>query len=346
MKDIRFADLVSKYENGPEEFKATSYWKSYESRVFKAIDSLDTDNLRSGEYPVLRTFGFNEIVFPERGWKLFAKKAALKLFKRLFGSPTHYSLSIRDTREMAFRFAEVYGELTGTPSIDGISTSSFGNPADLFKVRGKNYSIVFINYYLRLCFANSLIKFSGREIFVELGSGSGHQAEIIKKVYPNSTILCFDLPGQIYLAEKYLRGVLGQEVIVPLAEGVEWVDLANVQEGKIHFFGNWQFPLLSNFKFDVFWNAASFGEMEPNVVRNYLSYVVQNQNASFIYLLQAKKGKETSGGTHVVKPIQLADYNLFLENKYHPVKIQDYFLCIKPLSASGGYFEGVWRKDV
>jgi len=50
-----------------------------------------------------------------------------------------------------------------------------------------------------------------------------------------------------------------------------WTDLSNITPGRVHLLGNWQMPTLREFQFDLFWNAASFGEMEPDVVENYLS---------------------------------------------------------------------------
>jgi hypothetical protein len=46
-------------------------------------------------------------------------------------------------------------------------------------------------------------------------------------------------------------------------------------------------PLLSDLELDVFWNPASFGEMEPDVVENYLGYL--KGDCGWIYLLQARR---------------------------------------------------------
>jgi putative sugar O-methyltransferase len=54
---------------------------------------------------------------------------------------------------------------------------------------------------------------------------------------------------------------------------LNWSDLSKISSGKIHFFGNWQIPMVESKKHDLFINAASFGEMEPEVVQNYLKYI-------------------------------------------------------------------------
>ena len=62
----------------------------------------------------------------------------------------------------------------------------------------------FLNSYLRYCSVQKSIFLKGDEIIVELGPGLGYQMEVLKKLYLGITILCFDLPVQIYLCESYL----------------------------------------------------------------------------------------------------------------------------------------------
>jgi hypothetical protein len=81
------------------------------------------------------------------------------------------------------------------------------------------------------------------------------------------------------------------------------------ENGKIFMLGNWKFPILDNMKVDLFWNTASFQEMEPKVVLNYLSYV--NKSANSIYLQEAFGGKEVAskkGNAGVLKQVVLDHY--------------------------------------
>jgi len=105
-------------------------------------------------------------------------------------------------------------------------------------------------------------------------------------------------------------------------------------------FGNWQFPLLTSFKFDLFWNAASFGEMEPDIVKNYISYI--RNNCQSIYLLQARHGKESSSTSGVVSPIKFNDYNSILGN-FKLIRESNAYEAHRRMSQSGGYFQAVWR---
>ena len=200
----------------------------------------------------------------------------------------------------------------------------------------------FLNQYQRYCFAQQYLGLKGDEIIVELGSGSGYQVEILKKSYPNLTILCFDLPAQLYLCEKYLTGIFGAATIKSSEENLALTDLSSLEKGKIHFFGNWQFPLLKHFNFDVFWNAASFGEMEPAIVANYLSYV--KGGAKWVYLLQARNGKESTKTAGVQQPILFENYHALLAKEYRLVGEEDAYDANRRMSKTGGYFQAVWQR--
>jgi putative sugar O-methyltransferase len=250
-----------------------------------------------------------------------------------------YGLQTSDIRETAYRHCELVAQLTDSAPISSIEASTFGNPQDVFEVGGRMYTMPFLSTYLRYCSAQKHISFKGDETVIELGSGSGYQIEILKKLYPNLTILCFDLPAQIYLCEEYLARALGPSRMIGTDETLKWEDLSGVKKGHVHFLGNWKFPLLRDFQFDVFWNAASFGEMEPDIVENYLGYV--KGNARWIYLLQARHGKDTVGRAHVKKPISLADYKRFLTG-YRLCEEHDAWRAHRRLR---GYFEALWMKD-
>ncbi|WP_317168245.1 putative sugar O-methyltransferase [Pontibacter pamirensis] len=174
------------------------------------------------------------------------------------------------------------------------------------------------------------------------GSGSGFQVEVLKKMYPDLTVLCFDLPAPLYLCEHYLSQVLGDHSIVPSSRTLGVTSLEEVVEkGKVHLLGNWQFPLLKTFPFHLFWNAASFGEMEPDIVQNYLSYI--QDSCRYIYLLQARNGKESTKSSWVVTPIRFSDYEAMLSS-FSLIEESDAFDAHRRMSQSGGYFQAVWQK--
>lgn len=342
MKDPHLQKLIEAYESAPPEFQATAYWQTYKKPILDAMENMDLNELRSGRYPILASFGFNEFTFPKIGsMGTRMKVAGYGVNKSLMKNEAFmpYSLDLSDVREMSYRHCELYGQVTNSRPISELSVSDYGNPDDLFEMRGNKYTIQFLGFYIRYCFINSVLNFTGEEVIVELGSGSGHQIEVLKKLYPNQTVLCFDLPTQLYVCEKYLEKALGTDQVVSSEKTISWTDLSQVEKGKVHFFGSWQMPLLTGFDCDIFWNAASFGEMEPASVENYLSYV--KDNANWVYLLQARHGKESK---RVVDPIRFEHYDGWLDG-HELVKEEEPYRAHMRLKESGGYFHAVWKKS-
>ena len=335
--------LIEAYAAAPEIYQAGRYWKAYEDKIYREIRNADLNELRSGKYPIFGTFGFSEAVhhYPPHipGWKT----SILKLLRSFsMGEKIYlpYGMKLQDVREMAYHHCQVQGRLSGAVPIESIETSTFGAPSDLFSIGGKNYTLQFLSYYLRYCFVQQHRKFNGDEVIVELGSGSGFQLEVLKKMYPELSILCFDLPSPLFLCEFYL-GKVFENGVVSSSENIDKQSL-DFQKGKINMFGNWQFPLLENQEIDIFWNAASFGEMEPHIVANYLSII--KGNASSIYLLQARQGKESSQTSGVVKKILFEDYKSMLDG-YALKGSDEVYQAHRKLSQSGGYFQGLWTKN-
>lgn len=93
------------------------------------------------------------------------------------------------------------------------------------------------------------------------------------------------------------------------------MNIPQIEKGKIYIFGNWKFPIIENLNIDLFWNAASFQEMEPDVVANYLKYV--NTQAKYVYLYERMDGKELASelkGGGVLQKTTIKEYINGLNN--------------------------------
>ncbi len=349
--DLSLLDaLRADYRAAPSHFHATRYWESYEESIAHEVARLDPAQIDSGLYPYLATFGFGTVPYARRRRSRSFKAGRLALDKLLdaanrIAADTKagfipYGLKLDDLYALALAKAELAALRSGARPPSTLEAPAVGAPQDAFEVDGRRLSVSYLDYYLRYCFVHGAVGgLRGDEVIVEIGSGSGKQAAVLKQLLPDATILCFDLPLQLFLAYHYTRSFMPGQVVGP-DETRGWTDLSGLRRGKIHFFGNWQMPLASGLRFDLFWNAASFGEMEPAVVQRYLSYV---SGAEWIYLMQARHGKETGrrrGG--VEQPQTFDDYCRYLPGYV----LQQERLAqgaLKPYRETGGYFEAVWR---
>lgn len=341
-------ELRRRYRESPAIYHATRYWENYEAAISQEIERLELEQIDSGLYPYLATFGFGTAPYRRRSKSMRGRAGFGKLLDaghRLVGERKlrmlPYGLKLHDVHALALARAELAAVQTGARPPDGVQAPACGDPQDLFEVDGRRYSISYLTYYLRYCFVHGVVGLRGDEVIAEIGSGSCKQAAVLKRALPDATLLCFDLPLQLFLGYHYSRGFMAEQMVA-LEETMSWTDLAGLQRGKVHFFGNWQTPLLRERPVDLFWNAASFGEMEPQVVRHYLDQVADR--ASWIYLMQARHGKESGrrrGG--VERPQTFEDYCGYLPG--HVLRHERLALgALKPYRESGGYFEAVWER--
>ena len=338
MSQSHFQALLDAYRSAPELYQATSYWSAYEDELLRLTKKLDPADLQSGKHRMLSRFGFETGIYHRRFTR--TKQILLRLLGIRMRHLTPYSLRAEEVQEMAYRRALDVGALTGAKSVSNIESSGYGNPKDLFEIAGKRYTVALLGFYLRYCFAQKHIPFDGGKIYIELGSGSGHQVEVLKQLHPDLTILCFDMPAQIYLCQMYLTGALGAENIVSSEETVHWDNLEQIKPGGIHFFGNWQLPMIADIQPDIFWNAHSFAEMEPHVAANYLSFVAQGTN--WVYLEEERTGQKTTGAAHVKTPITFEMYNEMLPN-YGLREEEEAYSAIQKIR--GPSFRAVWSKQ-
>jgi putative sugar O-methyltransferase len=344
------AELQQRHRAAPPIYHATRYWEAYEASIAREVARLDVEQIDSGLYPYLATFGFGTAPYRRRSKSMRAGAGLGRIVDaahRLIGERRlkllPYGMTLADLHALALERAELAARRTGASPPTDVQAPALGEPQDRFGAAGRFYSVSYITYYLRYCFVHGHVGLRGDEVIAEIGSGSCKQAAVLCQVLPRATILCFDLPLQLFLGYEYLRGFMADR-IVEMRHTLDWTDLSALQPGRIHFFGNWQAPILRGRPVDLFWNAASFGEMEPHVVRHYLEQVADR--ASWIYLMQARHGKQ-SGRRHggVQTPQTFEDYSGYLPS--HELRAERPAQgALRPYRETGGYFEAVWQRSV
>ena len=171
-------------------------------------------------------------------------------------------------------------------------------------------------------------------IFCELGPGLGRNIEVLAPLYKNATFLLFDIPPQQYVAHQYLSRVFPDRFIKyneSITIEPSSTTIPKSLQGKIVLLPTWKMPKWEKIKIDIFWNSASFQEMEPDVVKNYLRHVI-SMDPSYIYI-NAKPGgnywgewQPGRGGTK--EPVHKKYYFETLSSVYE-IKAEywtDYFL--------------------
>ncbi len=310
----------------PEIYQPTNYWSLFINEYLPKLLVNGLHDFRRSNDPSLARFIQQDNVPPMAEIELhkirllhnrFTIKIpyyqkALAAFSRFLTRHipvrTAYGLQPQNIWRLSFSHTNALASGTKAPPITSVRPSLCGNPEALFEVDGISYPFSFYLYYLRYAYCTRFFDFNGAKTIVELGSGGGQQAEVIRLFHPEATILLFDIPPQLYVCEQFLKTAFPEQV-TSYQDNKNATDLKSLESGKIHMLGAWQMPLLATFPHDLFHSCLSLAEMEPHVVRNYLGFV--NQSAENVYLAQYFHGKapaKRQGLPGVMKSTVFQDY--------------------------------------
>jgi len=302
LKGLSEADPL--YHPGP-------YWERHRRPLEEYLRSHGLQNYRLGdavpEDPkyILRRFGAGEPRIPE---------------------PSHLTQS--QWNNLRYDFADTYGKLVNAAPLSRLSISTAGNPGDVFRIKRRTYTSNALNFYMRYAYLCQFLDFQKISTIVEIGPGSGLQTEILHKLHPHLTSYLFDIPPQSYIGNQYLKHVFPGKV-VGLEQTRSLTEPLQGEPGQIYIFNSWQIPLVRNQRIDLFWNAASFNEMEPHLVDNYLSFI--SPQAENLYLMSIMKGSR----------VGISDYRRFLPG-HRCYALASLLLADGQLSSR--YSNSLWRR--
>lgn len=316
----RLDAMMADMEQADPLYKPTNYWGNYLTSIYNELKYTGLDNFRSRHGTLLDAFGasnYNPCFFNLLHNRRLNNHITQKIpgyipllhsahrfinntvMQKLMRVKNQYSLSLQDLRQSAVEHAQYYGLERGARPLLDIEASDVGNPEDYFSIRGRHYTWYFLYYYYTYAFTSEFVDFEKTKTIVELGPGMGSQTEILAKLYPHLSFYLFDIPPMLYLCEQYLSSVFGNRV-VSYDITRHWEKLEPLEPGQIAILPSWKFPLLQTQKKYLFWNAASFQEMEPSVVANYLSFVNKGADSVFLMAMMSGQTQANKSGGHGV----------------------------------------------
>ncbi len=323
--------MMEDHKAAPPLFQATAFWKRYERLFLPELYKKGLHDFRRRKNSVLASFGATDA--------LSLRPIGFQWLERWL-SPSLQD----DFYFLAAEFTRLYGRQTGARAIEELIPSLVGNPQNVLNISGRPYPISILNYYLRYAYCCQFINFDTIRVVCELGSGSGKQIEVLKKLHPGLSFLIFDIPPQLYVCEQYLKAVFPNDVI-SYRETKGLSDISSPSTGKIYIFGSYKFPILESVKTDLFWNAASLQEIEPEMAKHYLSFV--NRSAKALYLHEwmsgvRQKGKKGLIITRVCET-QLKHYEEALTN-FKRIDLSPAYILPK-MRRSENYKDSFWTRD-
>jgi putative sugar O-methyltransferase len=286
-----FEDLLRREQQASDLYRPTNYWSSYAETFVPELRRLGLHDFRRRKHSILDAFGANDPVpactidwsLPALSWlhKLAQTRIVWHIARPVCRVLENLVARVA-TPQYSYEASMVYFHAQVAKKFERLGldisllgTDRTGNPDRLVEIDGAAWSWVQLGAASLLGDALGRIDLKEINTVVELGGGLGRNILMLAKLRPDATILCFDIMPQVYVANQYLKAVMPDRVLpidkglaLRLADG----DISAIK-GKIVVLPAWKMPEFQNVAIDLFWNAASFQEMEPNVVRNYLKLV-------------------------------------------------------------------------
>jgi len=293
----------------PPLYRVTNYWEFLDRKLLPELRRMGLRDFRRRPQSALASFDAtdrlplpphlnlfacrllnNRLTVRIDGYERLLERLSLAISRLLPLADSGY-ISVTGLGRIALDRAVDYGARMGARPLADVGDSLLGNPEWVVERGERAYTITFLKKYLNYAYCCRFLDFDAIATVVELGPGSGRQVEVLKKLHPQLTLYLFDIAPQLYVCEQYLKKVFGDKVV----DYRRTRDLAALPkpDGRIYLFLNTKFPLLDGGKVDLFWNTASFQEMEPVVVANYLSFVNRAADTAFIMACM--------GGKHVAR---------------------------------------------
>jgi len=271
--------MLEDMESAPEYYRPTPYWKQLIPTILKDVQEHGFENFRT-------TASFIEL------WGNVGHKLETEVHLAIFLT--------EDSKDK-------------TPHLQQFSESLIGHPTQTLKYNNCIYTNTSLNYLKGLSFLKKNVDTSLIQRVIEIGGGFGCLGEIFLKAKPGAYFYVdVDIPPIAAMATYYLQTVFGKEAIL------DYIQSRNLQEIDIEQLSKkyraivlcpWQLPKLKG-KFELGANFISFQEMEPNVVKNYLSYFDAHVS-NYVLLRNSRYGKNVAKEPEqmgVIQPIVRQDY--------------------------------------
>jgi len=302
-----------------ELYQPTLFWREASANMVKEIAEEGVENFRRLKGPLgyfVPTYGS-----PGNGFSEQQVDELSSLIKERYPGALKPILALDsylngEAEALANYRVFMAGDQTDkAPNLQAFSESSFGSPKEQFEFEGRAYSRSSLNYLLGLVLLKRHLDGELPTKVLEIGGGFGSLGEILaKSEIKDLRYIDVDIPPTGFVAEQYLRAALGQSAVATYASTADSavIDIDSLPTATT--LCAWQIERLQG-EVDLFVNFISFQEMEPSVVRNYLSHV-ERLKAKWVLLRNLREGKQKwrEGSFGVMEPILGDDYAEMLPN--------------------------------
>lgn len=296
-----------------ELYRPTSFWDEASLRIVAELCTHGIERFRS--LPNALGFFVPTYGIPGSGFSEEQNKVLLDGLRREFpqAKKPHLALEQFLSGHMSaladYRVLLAADDSTRLPYLHIFSESKVGEPVEHFEFDGRRFSRSSLNYLLGLALLKKHLGGDVPRTVLEVGGGFGTLGEVLNSAGIDGLhYIDVDIPPTSFVAQHYLCEALGKDKVSSYAQtaGKENIEIETLSQAAV--LCSWQIEKLQG-QVDLFVNFISFQEMEPHIVKNYLSHVVR-LGARWILLRNMREGKELrkNGWVGVKTPILSNDY--------------------------------------
>ncbi len=324
--------MVEDAERGGPLWTATAYWRTYASRIMRELERTGLADMRVNQR-LLKGFaigGAPQPELPAAAWKRVAWRGLQTLpgvrqmaaeYQRMLAAEyaRHRDLRRQHARVAMDQIADAF------PHICPPKGLANGGADDAFIWRGHTIVPAFAIYLSRI--ADFYARVPARDVgaIIEIGPGLGLSSLAHMAINPAlRTIVNVDIVPVLYLSTQFLKSIDGVNVLDYRAlRARERIVAEPAPSGlRIYQLAPWLLPRVEG-RFDFFFNAFSFQEMEPAICRNYATELLRLVERGVLLHEMPAGHKHGAGGQN--KPVTLDFLESLFSEKFPSVARLDGF---------------------
>lgn len=296
---------MSDMERASEQWRPTAYWRGYAKRISTRLLEVGLVGYRE-DWEILKGHAMIGPIMPRPFAHRSKQVRLLKTLSRLPGFKQAVSFLTSQTRNENARHTATHDMLVSSirqllstdPETRKLMGRVLEGRAGLVNPSSADpgaFSLDFLLHLAKFATVKSAVDILPMRRILEIGGGQGKFAEIFMKLGtdPNRGYCLIDIPPVLYIATQYLKAEFPGRV-------VDYTDLADADritdadiDGKILAIPPWLIDRL-DIDFDLFWNSASFQEMEKTIVTEYIDRVTKR--CEFVGLSSLTHGHNPGAG--------------------------------------------------
>jgi putative sugar O-methyltransferase len=297
-----------------ELYRPGSFWRDASKGIVRELKELGVERFR--RIPLALSFYAPTYGAPGIGFsksEMERLSGAAREFSPKGQLAVDYLISGTQAAHADYRVLIAADDPSTTPHLHTFSESNIGEPLEQFDFDGRKLSRSSLNYVLGLCMLKKHLGGSVPRRVLEIGGGFGTLGDILSQAsIPNLRYIDVDIPPTSYIAQYYLSSIVGADKLATYASTRERASIDIESLPELSVLCSWQIEKLQG-QIDLFVNFISFQEMEPPIVRNYLSHV-RRLGAEWVLLRNLREGqrRKTDHNYGVETPIISDDYPTML----------------------------------